>query len=450
MNVNKYYIAIIFGLLIQSCETILEPEPVDLLIDKVALNEAADVEPIKLGMYASFRGVGAPTVLIGDFTADMLEHNGTFTQYLEFGNKQITSSNAAVASLWGNIYNTIYITNFVIEKLDDVPGVPPSQRNEVMGTAYFLRGLSYFIGTHSFGDIPMVLTTDIETNKNIERTAESEILDLVEDDLRLAQDLLPEESIGPGFASLQVVNAALARFYLYQEDWARAAQHADVVINSEEYELEEDYQDIVLSDFTDEAIFELGYSVSDDPGTSATGLNNLFIGRREIIPSNRAAFYLTSDESGDRELTISFDSQLLEGEDNGWSVAKYGTADEDNNNIVVFRLAEMYLIRAEARAQLDDLAGAQDDINLLRNRANAPTVSLTGQSQALRVVEFERLYELAYEGHRWYDLVRTNRTGDVMVSFSENWKDTYELLPIPLREIRNNPALAGQQNPGYK
>ena len=72
-------------------------------------------------------------------------------------------------------------------------------------------------------------------------------------------------------------------------------------------------------------------------------LNNLFVGRREIIPSNQVVVALDASESGDRFLSMNFDLANLSGNDNGWSVAKYGTADADNNNVVVFRLAEMYL-----------------------------------------------------------------------------------------------------------
>ncbi|MEZ4902236.1 MAG: RagB/SusD family nutrient uptake outer membrane protein [Spirosomataceae bacterium] len=120
----------------------------------------------------------------------------------------------------------------------------------------------------------------------------------------------------------------------------------------------------------------------------------------------------------------------------------------------------MYLIRAEARAQqgkITGTAGAIADINALRTRASTgltgtnvpPQLTTATQTEMLNIIERERVYELAFEGHRWYDLVRTNRAQAVMSAFSPNWNVKYELWPIPQSEIQRNPSLVGQQNPGY-
>lgn len=453
MICKKYIFLLVTVLIFSGCENVLEPEPIDLLTDEVVLNEPKDVPLVELGLYNAFRPIAPSQVIAGDFTADMLIHNGTFSQYRELGTKQITSANASVAALWGSIYNTAYLANFILERLPEVPGVPQADRDRVLATAHFLRGYAFFVGVYTFGGIPKVTSTSIETNRDIARASEEEILELVLDDYTFALGLLPEEPSSPAFAGEFAVRAALARYHLYQEEYSLAADYATDVIDSELYELEENFSDIVLQDFTDEAIFEVGYSISDDPGTSTNiGLNNLFVGRREIIPSNQTVVALASTESGDRFESISFNPDQLIGNDNGWSVAKYGTADEDNNNIVVFRLAEMFLIRAEARARLNNITGensAISDINILRERANAPTLTTASQNQMLSIIEEERRYELAFEGHRWYDLVRTGRADAVMVPFNPNWKSTYNLWPIPQRELQNNPSLAGNQNPGY-
>ena len=452
---NSIY-TVILGMILSfasSCENVLEPEPIDLLTNDIVLNEPKDVGNVEVGLYSAFRTIVPATVIAGDFTADMLIHNGTFSQYRELGTKQISSANASVATLWGAIYNTVYIANFILERLPEVEGVPTAQRNQVMGSAHFLRGFAYFTALYSFGGVPQVVTTDIETNRNIPRASEAEILTLIEDDYAQALSSLPEQAVNAAYAGQFAVRAALARYHLFLGNWSLAEQYAADVIDSGLYELEPDFSAIVEEDFTNEAILEVGYTLADDPGTNGNiGLNNLFVGRREIIPSNQVVVALASSESGDRFSSMNFDLNNLSGTDNGWSVAKYGTADADNNNVVAFRLAEMYLIRAEARAQLDNVTGlnsAQTDVNTLRTRANAPAVGSVSKSQMLRLIEEERRYELAFEGHRWYDLVRTGRAQEVMSAFSVNWRSDYEVWPIPQREIQNNPALVGNQNPGY-
>lgn len=455
MRRGNYILSLILltCLMLGACHSTLEPQPIDLLTDDVVLNEPKDVGNVEIGLYSAFRNVVPGAVISGDCTADMLIHNGTFSQYRELGNKQITSANASVASLWGSIYNTVYLANFIIERLPAVPGVKTAQRDKVLATAHFLRGYAYFTALHTFGGVPQVTTTSIEVNRNIPRASQGEIEKLILDDYNSALGFLPAKPSNAALAGEYAVRAALAKFYLYTKNWPKAEQFAGDVINSGNYKLVEKFEDLVLKDFTEEAIFEMGYTLADDPGTNGSiGLNNLFVGRREIIPSNEVVVALASVESGERFSSIKFNANLLKGNDNGWSVAKYGTADQDNNNVVAIRLAEMYLIRAEARAQQNNVTGsgsAQEDINKLRARAKAPLITSVSQSQMLRIIEDERRMELAFEGHRWYDLVRTGRAKEVMTAFSSNWKDAYELWPIPQRELLNNPALVGNQNPGY-
>ncbi len=431
-----------------SCQSVLEPPPIDISNDDIALNDPEDVATAEIGLYSALRGMASPTVIAGDLTADMAISNGTFTQYIELGTKQIRASNANVESLWGNVYNTIYSANIILERVPRISGVQARQRTQVLATAHFIRGYAHFIAAHTYGDVPLVTTTDLTVNRNISRTSKDTVLDSVVADYQRALTDLPDSGLD-GYANKNVVRAALARFHLYQKNWQQAEQFATEVIDSKKYTLEADFRAIVNEDFTDESIFEMGYTVSDDPGTSATSLNNIFVGRREVIPSNFFLQQILNSEAGDRQRTITYNAQQQQGSDNGLSVAKYGTADADNNNIVLFRLAEMYLIRAEARVQQGKLTQAAEDINVLRRRAKATVVNETNQAEMLLVMERERVYELAFEGHRWYDLVRTGRAKAVMTAFTPNWKDAYERWPVPQTEIQRNPALTGAQNPGY-
>jgi starch-binding outer membrane protein, SusD/RagB family len=450
----KKTLILIISVVLVSCNYVLEPKPVDLLTDDIVLNEAQDVPNVEIGLYNAFRSVIPASIIAGDLTADMLVQSprGTFGQYKELGTKRITPSNSSVAYLWSAIYNSVYLSNFIIERLPNVSGVKTVERKRVMATAHFLRGYCYFIALFTFGGVPEVVSTSIEANRNIERASAEEINQLVLSDFNEALGVLTTSPTEAGYASDFAVRAALAKYWLYNKDWTKAESFASDVISSNKYVLDTAYQDVVHTDFPKESIFEVAYTVFDDPGTNGNiGLNDLFRGRREIIPSNEIVVALNSTQAGKRALAISFSSANLKEADNGWSVDKYGTQDEDNN-IFVFRLSEMYLIRAEARARQGKISGstgAIPDINLLRTRAKAPIVNSATQSQMIQIIEDERKYELAFEGHRWYDLVRTGRASQVMPLFNANWKSAYEKWPIPQREIQNNPALADSQNPGY-
>jgi len=275
-------------------------------------------------------------------------------------------------------------------------------------------------------------------------------LDFVETELMYALDKLPEESFNSGEVTNGAVKALLARFYLYKENWSEAEKYATDVIEgngTKEYILEEDFENAVV-DFSTESILEIVYSANDNPGTSTSfSINNLFVGRREIIPSSEMVLALQND-GGDRQVIIEFDGTNARGSDNGWTIVRYGPFD----NIQLFRLAEMYIIRAEARTQQNKISGvnsAESDINVIRERAGVPLIQGGSKNQMLLVIENERRMELCFEGHRWYDLIRTGRAKTVMDEFTSNWTDKDELWPIPLREITNNPSLKDAQNPGY-
>lgn len=446
-----------FCWLLSACQTlILDPPPVDILTDDLILKNASDLPGVRVGLYNAFRDVASPQMQAGDFTADNIIHIGTFTDYQELGNKQITPANDVVRKLWANAFSTVYVANFMLERLPTTAGLKEAERKIATGEARFLRGMANFIAVNSFGAVPKVTTTDLTTNKTIARATKDEILKSVLDDFQAALTAVPlysTTSSSAAYANKNSVRAALARYHLYQKNWSLAEAYSDTLIRTGNYPLVP-FEENILKDFTKEAIFEVGYTISDDPGE----INDYFIGRREVIPSNQVAAALISREAGTRRGTITYDFNKQKGNDNGLSLMKYGTKDQDNNNFTIFRLGEMYLIRAEARAQQGKLTGsigAIADINVLRTRAGIglaataapPLVTAGNQAQVLDLIEKERVYELAFEGHRWYDLVRTGRAQAVMSAFSPNWNQKFELWPVPITEMQRNALLT--QNPGY-
>ncbi|MCU0352266.1 MAG: RagB/SusD family nutrient uptake outer membrane protein [Cytophagales bacterium] len=449
----KYgFLTVVALLAVSGCREVLEPQPNNVLTADIVLTTPEDVPAVRVGLYGAVRGTAPLTVVAGDLTADMATHNGTFTVYNELGNKRITSSNGAASAFWGSLYQVIYISNFIQERLPRLTSVPQAQRNELLAEASLMEGYAYFLAAYTYGDVPFVTTTDVDANRNLPRVPRAQVLDSALRYMQRAIPNLPDSASAiTAFASKDVANAMLARFYLYNRNWQEAENHANRLINAGRFRLESSFERVITREFDSETIFEMGFgnTSNDDPGTSTFGLNNIFIGRREVIPSNEFLLLILSQESGERRLTVDFDFSRQRGSDNGFSVNKYSGPDQGFNNITLFRLPEMYLIRAEARARQGNLTGAAADVNVLRRRARAPELSVGNQADMLTAIERERVYELAFEGHRWYDLVRTGRAGAVMSAFSSNWREAYERWPVPQTEIQRNPALRGQQNPGY-
>ena len=439
------------------CREILEPPPVDLLVDDLVLKGPDDIEPVRIGLYNALRSFGSCTIFAADFTPDYIQNNGTFTDFTELGTKSITPANTLAATLWGNIYTTVYIANFIEENIQAVARVSQAEKDRLLAEAKFCRAYAYFIAVYTFGDVPNVTTTDVQVNRVIPRASKREILEKVLADYLDALAGLPDRwdadnaTLNKQFATKNAVRAGLARYYLYDENWEEAEKYAELVIASRLQSLDSSYVTVISTEFDSESIFELAYanSSSDDPGTSTIGLNNILVGRREVIPSNSYVQEILNINAGTRRATIVFNGNNQQGRDNGWTVTKYGTPDEGNNNITVFRLAEMYLIRAEARAQQNRIVGsmgALEDINTLRRRAKAPLATFTTQAAALNIIEVERLYELSFEGHRWFDLKRTGRISVVMNAFSTRWNEKYNLWPIPLVEMQTNRLLTQNDN----
>jgi hypothetical protein len=445
-------ILIPFLLALAACEGVLQPDPVDRITDDQVLTDAGSAQVVVSGIYRGLANMAAPRIIAGDMMADHLQENGTFTQYIEIGNHDLSASNGASQALWSVIYSTAYRVNFLLEGLPEVTGLIESDRNRLEAEARFIRAYGYFLGAYTYGDIPIVTSTSISENRNIGMTPFNDVLDFVEEEFLFTIDKLPEEPSNAGFLSNGAAKAALARFYLYRDDWENAERFATEVIdgvNTTDYTLEGNFE-AVLDDFSSESILEIVYSANDNPGTSTNfSVNNLFVGRREVIPRDQIISAIRSI-GGDREQMLEFDADNLSGDDNGWTVVRYGPF----TNIPIFRLAEMYLIRAEARARQGRVTGTNgglQDLIIVRQRSgDAESLqNISGQSQLLLAIEQERQVELAFEGHRWYDLKRTGRAASVMNAVTANWSDTDLLWPIPLREIQNNPALNNAQNPGY-
>jgi starch-binding outer membrane protein, SusD/RagB family len=398
-------------------------------------------------------------------SCDELFPTTTPTQDQPFTTNTLAPNNNIVWRIWTNTYSYIYQCNDLVEGLTGANSITPALRDQLLGEAYFLRAFSYFYLVNQYGDVPLVLSTDYTKSANMAKTPVTDVYGQMIKDLSGAQHLLTNSyATTAEFPTARVrvnrlaVKALLARIYLYREQWADAAAAATEVIQSGIYQLETDLSQSFRYN-SREAILQ--FMPVLDAYNTAEGFMFVPInsnGRPAIILSDSILKYMEpADKRKSWIRTVTSSGKQYN------SPYKYklntGTPREEYN--MVLRLAEQYCIRAEARAMLDQLPDAVNDLNTIRKRAGLPDLTnITTQTRALIAIEQERRMELFAEwGHRWFDLKRwparivthpdEKRIDEVMRTLRPaDWKTTAALWPIPSDEIIHNPALT--QNEGYK
>ena len=434
--------------------------------DAQALTSMAGVYSVMVNGPLSFSN-GYATIL-GGMSADELFYNGAIDANITgFASNQLLRDNAYSSTVWTGAYKTIYNANSAIEGIaaSESTSFSDSMRRELSAEAKFVRAYCYFYLINLFGDVPLVLTVDFNKTRSLPRAPVRAVYDQVIKDLLDAQEGLSADYAKSGAAKERILptkwaaTAMLARVYLYTGEYAKAAEQATAVIaNTSLFGLETDLANVFLIK-SREAIWQLKQGTTD-----ATYKNGTIEGYA-LLPNPFAtgvtrycltASLLNTFETGDRRRTT------WAGSNNGTNYYPYKYRTGFSQGVInaapteyymMLRLAEMYLIRAEAAANgAGSLTAAIDDLNMIRNRANVPVLPATlTQAEVIAAVARERQVELFAEwGHRWLDLKRTNKAHDVLSAMTSKqpWTGNYQLLyPIPPVEIQVNPRL--EQNPEY-
>ena len=433
--------ALLLGLA-AGCDSTLQTEPSDLIPSGNAIVDGPTAHSALIGAYDALQDLsyyGNDFLILGDLSSDNAEWVGTYQFLGAIDRNQIRPDNSAVTGVWQSIYVAIARANALIRDVPNITGVEDEERNEILGEAYFLRALSYHNLVKFWGDVPMPLVPaeSPEEAAAYTRTPAAQVYTQILSDLDQASSLITDES-QTHQASLGAVRALRARVDLYLGDWAKAEANADSVL-AMDYELASSYSDLFTDEGTDtpEDIFRISFTAVD---YNELGYYYLFDGRYETAPT---ADLDATYEAGDERHSWSI------GEDDGdFQGTKFPTT-VGAEDLHVIRLAEVILIRAEALAQQDELEDAVDAYNRLRVRAGLdPHVfgtDVTNKAQVLAAIAHERRVELAMEGDRWPDLVRSGQAVSVMGLSPDQAYQT--LYPIPARELTVAPGLG--QNPGY-
>lgn len=440
-------------LFICSCKkTVSIDPPVNQLTnDKVFATDNSAIAAMA-GIYARFIATSIydylPTLLPA-LSADELNNYTTISNYTTFNNNAILPSDTYNKNLWAVSYNIIYQANALIENLQSSTTISTATQTQLTGEAKFIRAFMYFELVNFYADVPLVTTTNVAQTSIAARTAKMQVYQQIIADLKDAQNLLTNTYAGPdrARANQSAATALLARVYLYQQDWQNAAAQATTLINNSGT-----YSLVSTSNLA--GAFQKGSMETIFQFATANGFTDI---GNTIIPGSTAPnFAFTNDfigaiEVGDQR-KINWMKPIINGTTTYYYPYKYRqrtTAATNPEYLVVLRLGEQYLIRAEAKAQQGtDLTGAAADLNMIRNRVGLLPTTATTQATLLTAIEKERRIELFTEwGHRWFDLKRTGRADAVLGNLKPGWQTNVALYPIPLTELSANPSLI--QNAGY-
>jgi starch-binding outer membrane protein, SusD/RagB family len=472
-------------LISSSCKKLLEVEaPINSITTKDVFSTDDQAEMAVAAMYSlmvnsdNYFSNGGITITGGLSADELYAYYGTAqSTYYQLNTNSLLADNAPTKDIWVSAYNIIYLANSIIEGIaeSEATTLSAKTRKQLTGEAKFIRAFSFFYLTNLFGDVPLALTVDFNKTQRMPRTPQQQVYDQVLEDLKAAQSALADDYSASGALQERIrpnkwaATALLARVHLYLKDYPQALIEAKSVIDQQGLFDLEDNPGNVFAPASKEAIWQLKQATDHPTTRNATKEGNAF------IPSpwgTGPAFYciteqlLNAFEPNDKrrvQWIAQTDNSSVAGMPPGitWFPHKYKLGlhnsvpgIDPSEYYTGLRLAEMYLIHAEAQANGagGGPAAAIDDLNKIRHRADIDLLpaGLT-EPQVKAAVEKERQTELFAEwGHRWLDLKRTGKAASLLslIPLKQPWKGDDQLLyPIPPSELRVNSAL--KQNKGY-
>lgn len=366
-----------------------------------------------------------------------------------------TSTTGFVNSIWENSYEGIFYANTVLTVIDNINFDSESIKNSRIGEMKFIRGLLYDNLTSIYGDVPLVLTVDDPTYAfDDTRTPLVDVFAQIEKDLLDAIDLLPKNN-STGRANEYAARAILAKHYMKRQAFDKAEVQLELIVNSGRYKLV-DITELfgVENEGNSEDVFSVQY---------ASNLNGMSEGSRFYYsftqPDNQGGLgamamektlYNLYEPDDLRRNLINQSSNVYY--INKWTPSPNSSVNDSGDNHYVVRYADILLQYAECLNENDKTALAEVYINLVRERANLLETNASDKVSMRNAIAHERRLELVGEGHRWFDLLRTDEALETMNSFFQNEGKAIIvnpirlLAPIPQKEVDITKM---EQNPGY-
>jgi hypothetical protein len=462
-SILMHYFLLLFLLIsvvlcITSCDSFVEVElPKSQLTSVSVFEDYATADAALTDSYAKIRDQGLLTgtasglsYQLGNYADELTCYGSPGDPALFFYFNTLLPSNTSITDFWNISYNQIYAANAVIEGVDRSTKLSMQQKDQLKGEALYIRALLHFYLTNLYGEIPYITTTDYQKNNAVKKVTVNEVYSNLILDLDAAINILEPEydnqdRIRP---NKFVAKALLARVYLYNGAWAEASNAASAVLNATNLYALEDNMDAVFLKDSKETIWQL-QPATVGKNTDEAAAFIFFAGPPPLVAltDNLMNSFAATD------LRKSNWTKAVADENNTWYHSfKYKEFDYTATSLeysIVFRLAEQYLIRAEARAQQGDLIGAKEDLNRIRERAGLDQTTADTKQELLVAILQERRWELFTEyGHRFFDLKRSGQIDAVLSSTKTGWNTTDVLFPLPQNELSINPNLL-PQNSGY-
>ncbi len=447
MNTKKiiYFLLLI---LIGSCN-VIEQEPIDSISNEQLFLKRSDAVGAIMGAYNATLSAGVNYILMAELPTKNVVGNALNRQFEQINNKLFFDDNGYYNQLWSQNYLLINRVNVIINRVPNIQDMAFSDAEKagILAEAHMLRAFAYFNLVRYFGKVPLIVepttSPDLQSLK-VSRDEVNLVYTRIFSDLAIALKDLPiaySSAIETkGRVTRTAAQALAVRIYLFIGKHSEAIAAANDIIASKKSLNSNTYAALFQDKNAEESIWELQYN-----NQSTNGLANIFlpgslggVRQLQVNPDILSAY-----EESDLRKTATFGFA-----DKEEYVKKYTRRAGGDDNIIVFRLAEVILSKAEAEAEMSyPNTVALDLLNQVRLRAGLKSLTLVDVPTiaAFRTQIYkDRRLELAYEGHSWFDLVRTNRIGEVLGITDVNKK----IWPIPSVEILRNENLL-PQNSGY-
>ncbi|MDR1683724.1 MAG: RagB/SusD family nutrient uptake outer membrane protein [Candidatus Symbiothrix sp.] len=439
----KIYSVIILAALWISCEDWLDTTPETSVPDTgVITNEKSAIVALT-GVYDALTGAEGTALVAWNSAADNVvgatSGQSIIVPILKVGSGAFDPSEGGGYVRYYQVINRANSVIYYVNGLDNFTG---DNKNRILGEAYFIRALSYIALGKTYGGVPVVTkpSSSPDSQDGIKNISREETFKQAQSDLDEAESLLADVTLSNrGRASIWSVRALKARLYLFTEKWDKAEEYATKLIDNTSIQLTTTLSDFFAKQLSSEAIFELVSSSADRNGFYTYYLSSPRGGRLDYVPNADLSTLLNDPTIGGKrsDLLIPLDDA---DPSKGYAIREYDKQD-GSSSIHVLRLAEQYLIRAEARLKKasPDKNGAAADINEIKGRAGITLLDIPTSlpvDDLLQTIEDERRYELAFEGHRYFDIIRTGRAPEVFGNdkpgYNPNYRDSrYWVFPFP-------------------